>query len=98
MAGTPASSCRLWFIGRAAYGSFRKLKGIYLNVPLTGYYKGTIRVPFKRLYKELELPKMRGTLFWCPQNKDPKTCGIISGSPVFGNSHMVSTEARSTRF
>ena len=27
---------------------------------------GTIRVPFKGLYKGLEFPKIRGTLFWGP--------------------------------
>ena len=33
-----------------------------------------------------EFPKIRGTLFWGPYNKDP----TILGSPIFGNSHYVS--------
>ena len=35
--------------------------------PLKGYDEGAIRVPLKGL----EFPKMRGTLFWGPYNKDP---------------------------
>ena len=33
-----------------------------------------------------EFPKIRGTLFWGPYNKDP---GTILGSPIFGNPIMV---------
>ena len=36
--------------------------------------------------KRWEFPKIRGTLFWGPYNKDPTTYGTI---PIFGNSHMV---------
>ena len=43
----------------------------YLRVPLKGYYKGTIRVTLKGSIRVLEFPKMRGTLFWGPCNKDP---------------------------
>ena len=39
----------------------------YLKAPLKGYYKGS----FKGLYKGLGFPKIRGTLFWGPYNKDP---------------------------
>ena len=30
-----------------------------------------------------EFPKMRGTLFWDPRNKDPIIWGTILGSPYF---------------
>ena len=36
----------------------------------------------------------RGTSFWGPYKKDPTIWGIILGSPVFGNSLMVGTQAR----
>ena len=32
-----------------------------------------------------EIPKIRGTIFWSPYNKDP-AIGTILGSPIFGNS------------
>ena len=35
-----------------------------------------------------EFPKIRGTLFGSPYNKDPTIWGTIVGSPIFGNSHM----------
>ena len=35
-----------------------------------------------------ELPKIRGTLFGGPYNKDPFISGTRLGSPVFGNSHF----------
>ena len=36
-----------------------------------------------------EFPKIRGTLLWGPYNKDhPSIQGTISGSPIFGNSHV----------
>ena len=31
-----------------------------------------------------ECPKIRGTLFWGPYNKDPTIEGTIFGSPIFG--------------
>ena len=34
-----------------------------------------------------EFPKIRGTLFWGPCDKDPTVWGAILGSPIFGNSH-----------
>ena len=37
-------------------------QGGYLWVPLKVYWKGS----FKGLYKGLEFPKIRDTLFWCP--------------------------------
>ena len=49
-------------------------------------YKGSL----KGLYKGLEFPKIRGTLFWGPFNKDPSILGIILGSPICGNSHTCS--------
>ena len=33
-----------------------------------------------------EFPKIRGTLFWGPYNKDPTSLGAILESPFFGNS------------
>ena len=33
-------------------------------------------------------PKIGGTLFWGPYNKDPTIEGTILGSPIFGNSHF----------
>ena len=36
-------------------------------------------------------PKIRGTLFWGPYNKDPTTSGTILWFPIFGNSHMGNT-------
>ena len=36
-----------------------------------------------------EFPKIRGTLFWGPYDKDPTISGTILGSPIFGNSHVV---------
>ena len=36
-----------------------------------------------------EFPKIRGTLFWGPYNKDPIISGTILGSPIFGNSHIL---------
>ena len=35
-----------------------------------------------------EFPKIRGTLFWSPYNKDPTISGTISGTPFCGNSHV----------
>ena len=35
-----------------------------------------------------EFPKIRGTLFWGPYNKDPTVWGTILESPIFGNSHV----------
>ena len=35
-----------------------------------------------------EFPKIGGTLFWRPYNKDPTIWGTILGSPIFGNSHV----------
>ena len=32
-----------------------------------------------------DFPKVRGTLFWGPYNKDPTISGSILGSPIFGN-------------
>ena len=40
---------------------------------------------FARLIKEF--PKMRGTLFWGPYNKDPTISGAKLGSPILGNYH-----------
>ena len=37
-----------------------------------------------------EFPKIRGTLFWGPYNKNPTTWATKLGSPIFGNSHVVS--------
>ena len=34
-----------------------------------------------------EFPKIWGTLFWGPYNKDPTIQGTMLGSPIFGNSH-----------
>ena len=34
-----------------------------------------------------EFPKIGGTFFWGPYNKDPTIQGAILGSPIFGNSH-----------
>ena len=36
-----------------------------------------------------EFPKIRGTLFGSPYNKDPSIWGTILGSPIFGNSHIL---------
>ena len=36
-----------------------------------------------------EFPKIEGTLFWGPYNKDPTISGTILGSPIFGNSHTL---------
>ena len=33
-------------------------------------------------------PKIRGTLFWGPYNKDPTIQGIRLGSPIFGSSQI----------
>ena len=41
-----------------------------------------------------ESPKNRGPLFWGPYNKDPTISGTIFGSPVLGNSHVVSCTPR----
>ena len=41
-----------------------------------------------------EFPKIRGTLFWGPCNKDPTIWGTILGSPIFGNSHDLNTALR----
>ena len=30
------------------------------------------------------VPKIRGSLFWCPYNRDPDISGTILGSPIFG--------------
>ena len=38
--------------------------------------------------KTWEFPKIRGTLFWGPSNKDPTISGTILGPPIIGNSHM----------
>ena len=36
-----------------------------------------------------KFPKIRGTLFWGPYNKDPTIQGTVLGSPIFGNPQMV---------
>ena len=36
-----------------------------------------------------EFPKIGGTLFWGPYNKDRTIWVTILGSPIFGNPHMV---------
>ena len=36
-----------------------------------------------------EFPKIRGTLFWGPYNRDPTISGTVLGSPIFGNSHIL---------
>ena len=36
-----------------------------------------------------DFPRIRGTLFWGPYNKDPTIQGTILGSPFFGNPHIV---------
>ena len=57
--------------------------------------KRSIRVPFKGSYmgsigfRVWEFPKIRGTLFWGPYNKDPTIEGTILGPPIFGNSHIL---------
>ena len=35
-----------------------------------------------------EFPKIRGTVFWGPYNKDPTIWGTILRSPIIGNSHI----------
>ena len=40
-----------------------------------------------------EFPKIRGTLFWCPCNKDPTIWATILGCPIFGNSHISQPQA-----
>ena len=35
-----------------------------------------------------EFPKMKGTVFWGPSNKNPTIEGTILGSPIFGNPHF----------
>ena len=35
-----------------------------------------------------EFPKIGGTLFGGPHNKDPTISGTILGSPIFGNSRQ----------
>ena len=35
-----------------------------------------------------EFPKIRGTLFGGPYNKDPTIWGTILGSPIFGNPQL----------
>ena len=45
-------------------------------------YKGSIKgLGFR-------VSEIRGTLFWGPYNEDPIIQGTISGSPIFGNSHL----------
>ena len=44
-----------------------------------------------------EFPKIRGTLFWGPYNKDPTIEAPISGSPIFGNSHIADGRRQATR-
>ena len=36
-----------------------------------------------------EFPKIRGTVFWDPENKDPTIWGSVIGSPIFGNPHVI---------
>ena len=40
------------------------------------------------LYTKWEFPKIRGTFFLGPYNKDPTIWGTILGSPMFGNSQI----------
>ena len=44
----------------------------------------------KGLYTGWESPKIRGTLFWGPYNKDPP---ILLGPPIFGNSRIIGNRA-----
>ena len=46
-----------------------------------------MRVPLEGSIS-LEFPKIRGTLFWGPYNKDPTVWGTILGSPIFGNAQI----------
>ena len=43
-------------------------------------------LPF--LKPKWEFPKIGGTLFWGPYNKDPTIHGPKLGSPIFGNSQI----------
>ena len=36
-----------------------------------------------------EFPKMRGTLFWDPYNKDPTIRVLYQGPRIFENSHIM---------
>ena len=36
-------------------------------------------------HSKWDFPKVRGTLFWGPYNKDPTSLSTILGSPIFGN-------------
>ena len=40
------------------------------------------------LLTKWEFPKIRGTLFWGPYNKDPTVSGAILRSPISGNSQI----------
>ena len=44
---------------------------------------------FRGLYWGLEFPKIQGTLFWGPYNKDPTFQGTILVFPMFGNPLIV---------
>ena len=41
-----------------------------------------------------EFPKIRGTLFWGPCNKDRPILGTTLGSPIFGNCHFRDLKAQ----
>ena len=40
-----------------------------------------------------EFPKIGGTLFWGPYNKDPTNSGTLLGSQFFGSSQIEEHEA-----
>ena len=48
-----------------------------------------VRFCFGRAWRLIwDFPKIRGTLFWRPYNKDPTSWGTILGFPIFGNPHF----------
>ena len=49
------------------------------KVLLKGYYKGS----FQGLYKGVEFPQIRGTLFWGPYNEDPILFRVFSETPKY---------------
>ena len=53
-------------------------------------FMGWRRIPgFDLLAVTWEFPKIGGTLFSGPYNKDPIISGTKLGSSIFGNSHIV---------
>ena len=78
------------------YSAPKRLKDTYSTTRkpwVVSLKKPESTLPTRAWFEEVrdrmrEFPKIRGSLFWGPYNKDPIIYDPILGSPSFGNSHV----------